>query len=506
MPNIHIYVPAFGHQIAGATVRSLMSLAGHFFAKGVHASFATNSFPDIADHRNIALTMWYDTMPQSTHLLFVDADMGFSPDLVTDMLVFDQPLVGAVYPKKTPQREWVVSGFGHHQPIEARAGFLKVAGLGCGVMLIRRDAVTKLLEAHPELIDLRINLHAIKALLPNGEGRLLRLFDLFDDPVRGRLSEDLSFCRRWTDLGGEVWGNIAHTVDHVGMHTFRGSYAVEASRGTAVAGEFPVKRGKHGVFKFNPNDTFVGRSLDLYGEWCDFELECMAGFIPVGATVIDVGANIGAHTVAFAKMIGPAGEVYAIEAQPRLFNLLCDNVKLNQLGNVKGICGVATDRFVEQVRLSALPPDDQRFNFGALPAAGDGNEYAPGDTIDALGLTRCDLIKIDVEGTEAEVIRGARGTIESYLPTLYVENNGPDSQALWDAFNEIQYSAYWSIGPYFTRENFFKNPVDAWPNTAPSANLIAVPSGTPPLDLPRLEGPDDNWEKVLGRMVARAAE
>jgi hypothetical protein len=65
-----------------------------------------------------------------------------------------------------------------------------------------------------------------------------------------------------------------------------------------------VKRCKHGLFMYNRNDAFVGRGLDLYGEWCEFEIALMRLFIKPGDTVVDAGANIGTHTVAFATRSG----------------------------------------------------------------------------------------------------------------------------------------------------------------------------------------------------------
>ena len=56
-----------------------------------------------------------------------------------------------------------------------------------------------------------------------------------------------------------------------------------------------VKQVKHGVFAFNRNDRFIGRSLDLYGEWAESEITLLARFIRPDATVVDVGANIGPH-------------------------------------------------------------------------------------------------------------------------------------------------------------------------------------------------------------------
>ena len=95
-----------------------------------------------------------------------------------------------------------------------------------------------------------------------------------------------------------------------------------------------VKHCRHGIFMFSRNDNFVGRGLDLYGEWCDFEIQLLRNYIKFGDTVIDVGANIGTHAVAFGNMVGPMGAVHAFEPQRRLFTMLSGNVALNALEQV----------------------------------------------------------------------------------------------------------------------------------------------------------------------------
>jgi len=62
-----------------------------------------------------------------------------------------------------------------------------------------------------------------------------------------------------------------------------------------------IKACRHGVFLFNRKDLMVGRALNLYGEWCEGELHVLHQLISTGAVVIDVGANIGTHTVPFAR-------------------------------------------------------------------------------------------------------------------------------------------------------------------------------------------------------------
>jgi hypothetical protein len=80
-----------------------------------------------------------------------------------------------------------------------------------------------------------------------------------------------------------------------------------------------VKHCRHGIFMFSRNDNFVGRGLDLYGEWCDFEIQLLRNHIKFGDTVIDVGANIGTHAVAFGNMVGPMGAVHALRCKPILY-------------------------------------------------------------------------------------------------------------------------------------------------------------------------------------------
>src|SRR4051812_16828084 len=95
-----------------------------------------------------------------------------------------------------------------------------------------------------------------------------------------------------------------------------------------------LKACKHGRFLYNVNDTFVGRSLDLYGEWCEEEIEVLSQIIKPGSVVLDIGANIGTHTICFAKQALPGGVVYAFEPQRLVFQNLCANIALNQLVNV----------------------------------------------------------------------------------------------------------------------------------------------------------------------------
>ena len=222
--NVFIFVPAFGQIITSTTFLTTHALRQHLESKGIGGGISTLSFPDIAELRSMAMTIWYDTMPAAEYLLFIDADMGFPPDIVTDMIMFDEPLIGAIYPQRKLPLSWAGSGTGS-PTTERRGSFMLVEGVGMGCTLIRRDLVTKMVEKMPDLIDTRLSLHpAGETLKQAGTTRLIRAFEKLDIPERGLVSEDLSFCLRWQQCGGQTWASIGHKMNHIGPFDYTGRY------------------------------------------------------------------------------------------------------------------------------------------------------------------------------------------------------------------------------------------------------------------------------------------
>jgi FkbM family methyltransferase len=269
-----------------------------------------------------------------------------------------------------------------------------------------------------------------------------------------------------------------------------------------------VKRCKHGLFMYNRNDAFVGRGLDLYGEWCEFEIALMRLFIKPGDIVVDAGANIGTHTVAFANQVGPTGIVHAYEPQRRNFLMLAGNVAINGLDNVFCHQEAVGDQ-PGLIKLPPLPPPDTNFNFSAV-AIGSGpedGEIVPLVTLDSLNLPSCRLLKIDTEGMEPQVLNGARDLIARCRPFLYLENNEAGaSQRLSAVLSSFGYTAWWSIAPYFDARNFYSNTVNVWEKVVPSSNLICAPAELN-LQISNHEpflGADDDWVKCVQRLNARA--
>jgi hypothetical protein len=94
-----------------------------------------------------------------------------------------------------------------------------------------------------------------------------------------------------------------------------------------------IKACKYGLTLYNSNDMYVGKSLDQYGEYAEAEIDLFKELIKEGDTVYDIGANIGSHTLAMARMVGEEGTVAAFEPQRQIYYVLCGNIALNNLSH-----------------------------------------------------------------------------------------------------------------------------------------------------------------------------
>jgi FkbM family methyltransferase len=217
-------------------------------------------------------------------------------------------------------------------------------------------------------------------------------------------------------------------------------------------------RGRDGYFLVNRNDYFVGQALELYGEYGALEAAFLKRLVRPGANVVEVGANIGAHTIGLAKAVGPQGKVYAFEPQRACFALLQAQIALNQIGNIiaynQGVGGERGRLWVPRVNYGQVG------NFGGVSLAGEPSADAEAVEIvtldDCLGGQPCALIKIDVEGMEEAVIRGGMGVITKQRPMLYVENDRVEkSQALTALLLELGYRIWWHVTPLYNPNNYF---------------------------------------------------
>ncbi len=243
---------------------------------------------------------------------------------------------------------------------------------------------------------------------------------------------------------------------------------------------FETIKGRHGCIRFFTNDTVIGSSLRLYGEWAENELRFFNKFIQPGATVLDIGAFIGTHALAFSEMVGAEGKVVSIEAQPQSFRLLQENISANNRTNVR-IVNAVVDGHSGEIHLSQMKLAEH-VNFGGLTAYDeDLQESSGGDnaalkiiTIDSMALDRCDFIKLEVEGAEASVLQGGRATIKRFRPVIYVECTCFEAGARsLSILMSLGYCVYLHVVAAFNAHNFNETSVNIFGNSR-GAGLIAV--------------------------------
>jgi FkbM family methyltransferase len=220
----------------------------------------------------------------------------------------------------------------------------------------------------------------------------------------------------------------------------------------------------------------VGRAFHEYAEYSEGEVTLFRELVHPGDVVCDIGANIGAFTVPLAQLVGPEGGVLAFEPQPFLYYLLCGNVAQNSLQHV--IC----ERSIlsERPGVTRIPAVDygQPGNFGGFACGQlEGKKGIPTNisTLDAYHLTRCDFLKIDVEGMERQVLLGAARTIAKHRPILYVENDRADNSfALLEVLAKLGYEWRLHEPPLFNAQNHAGNAENVFPNLV-SRNLMCAP-------------------------------
>jgi FkbM family methyltransferase len=235
-----------------------------------------------------------------------------------------------------------------------------------------------------------------------------------------------------------------------------------------------LKRCRHGLMLYNRHDSYIGRSFDVYGEFSEGETHVFAQIIPKNGVALDVGANIGAHTVPMARMVGEAGRVVAIEPQRIIHQMLCANVALNALNNVVAIWAGA-GREPGTMRVPPLNYHAEE-NFGGISLVnGEHGEVVQIVRLDSLELSACHFIKIDVEGMETDVIAGAENLIERWRPILYVENDRESkSKELIGQLLDLRYRLYWHLVPLFNAENFYKSAHNLF-GAVGSVNMLCIP-------------------------------
>ena len=169
-----------------------------------------------------------------------------------------------------------------------------------------------------------------------------------------------------------------------------------------------------GRFYVDDNPAQLKKALLSGKPWEPHVIRELVDHLAPGDTVLDIGAHIGSLTIPMARLIGPEGTVYAFEPQKKIYRELVHNLKLNELTNAVPL------RFALSSKAGIIEMNPAIAHDGRV-SVGEGGDKVEARTIDSFGFSDVSLMKIDVEGHEAEVLRGAEKTIGALHPVIIIE-------------------------------------------------------------------------------------
>jgi hypothetical protein len=210
--RVHICMPCYGGMLTESTFMSYIKWANTCRQLNIDWTMETMTNESLISRARNTLTAKFLHNKESTHLMFIDADIGWEPWHLLVMLNRDVDVIGGLYPMKSLPVKWCVNGFEGAQ--EGPDGLQEVSKTGTGFMLIKRHVFEKL-DAHP----------AVKPFI-NDIGLPVELNPYmktyFDTAVRENryYSEDWTFCENWRDLGGKVWVDKRVLLKHTGTYVF----------------------------------------------------------------------------------------------------------------------------------------------------------------------------------------------------------------------------------------------------------------------------------------------
>ena len=249
---------------------------------------------------------------------------------------------------------------------------------------------------------------------------------------------------------------------------------MQRSRLLDTTGFNQLAAGRDGFFLYNRNDTYVGRSIETYGEFSGLEMAMFRAICRPGNAVIEVGANIGAHTVGLARLVGDQGRILAFEPQRLVYMTLCANVALNSLTNVDCYWAAMGEQEGSVVVPSADPTREANFGGIGLGDAIVGPRVSCFTLDRFTNLPRLDFVKIDVEGMEAQVLRGGQQLLQKFKPILYVENDRVESsESLMHLIAGSGYRLFWHLPRLFNPDNYYGVRENIFDNTV-SCNVLCV--------------------------------
>jgi FkbM family methyltransferase len=185
------------------------------------------------------------------------------------------------------------------------------------------------------------------------------------------------------------------------------------------------KETDYGTFCLLDNDL-ISNNILKNGSWEPHLIFFYNKFIKSDYIIIDGGANLGFHTICFAKLL-KNGTVYSFDPQPLIFDLLYINILINGVSNIVKPFKLALGDKEEILKMDKLKYQflsDNYINYGGrgITHSEEGEEEVNVITIDGMCIPKIDLIKLDIQSFELEGLSGGEKSIKNNLPIIFLEN------------------------------------------------------------------------------------
>ena len=211
-PTIMVMMPCYGGKIFLETVESLLELQREGIENGIDILYHFDHRCSlISQGRSIMSTKVYESDDTWTHMLWVDADVGFCMDDVWKLLAADKDIVGGLYPLKSFPIKWASTPYptinGQHED----GKLVRTDYIANGFMLIKREAFKIMYEHYKEELTFSY-----------WDENYVDLFQTIIDKERNNLylTEDYAFCKRANDIGLKTWIHNEVQLSHTGMQRY----------------------------------------------------------------------------------------------------------------------------------------------------------------------------------------------------------------------------------------------------------------------------------------------
>jgi len=210
--RVHICMPCYGGMLTESTFMSFIKWSNTARQLGIDWTMETLTNESLISRARNTMVAKFLANPDSTHLMFIDADIGWEPWHLLVLLNRDVDVIGGLYPMKSLPIKWCVNGFDGAE--EGADGLQEVSKTGTGFFLVKRHVFDKI-NAHPATKPFINDIGLPVELNPY-------MKTYFDTAVRENryYSEDWTFCENWRDLGGRIWVDKRVLLRHTGTYTF----------------------------------------------------------------------------------------------------------------------------------------------------------------------------------------------------------------------------------------------------------------------------------------------